>query len=165
MVAASCCSPNVLAQSPGPSPPNLSGTWVPANSEESDRLFNVGLTRIPGSGRLTIIQSSNRFTVTITMPDDRLDGAFANGRFDQTVIYRVYDSGRSGGAGAGKPPEVPPRTAWVDDRLIIPNAVTGAARPVTLIFSVEGERLRIETRVKVDATRSNIIREFFTRVQ
>jgi len=98
------------------------------------------------------------------MPDDRLDGAFANGRFEQTVIYRVYESGRSGGAGAG-PPQVPTRTTWVDDRLVIPNAIPGSAHPITMTLSMAGERLRIETRLDVDAASANTIRELFTKVK
>jgi len=128
LVVALWLGPHLLGQSPGPSRTNLSGTWIPTDPEASDARFNVGLSRIPGSGRVTIEQAANRFTVSITMPDDRLDGAFANGRFQQTVVYRVYESGRSGGAGAG-PPQVPTRTAWVDDRLVIPNAILGSTHP------------------------------------
>ena len=128
LVAAFWLGPHLVGQSPGPSRPNLSGTWAPADPESSDARFNVGLSRIPGSGRLTIEQAANRFTVSITMPDDRLDRAFATGRFQQTIIYRVDESGRSGGAGAG-PPQVPTHTAWVGDRLVIPNAILGSATP------------------------------------
>jgi hypothetical protein len=164
LVAAFWLGPHLLGQSPGPSRPNLSGTWAPADPEASDARFNVGLSRIPGSGRLTIEQTANRFTVSVTMPDNRLDGAFANGRFEQTVIYRVYESGRSGGAGAGTP-QVPTRTAWVDDRLVIPNVIPGSARPITMTFSMAGERLKIETRFEVDATNANTITELFTKVK
>ena len=164
LVAALWLGPHVLGQSPGPSRTNLSGTWVPADPAVSDARFNVGLSRIPGSGRLTIEQTANRFTVSITMPDDRLDGAFAHGRFQQTIIYRVDGSGRSGGGGAG-PPQVPTHTAWVDDRLVIPNAILGSARPVTMTFSMDGERLRIESRVEADGTSGSTIRELFTKVK
>jgi len=98
------------------------------------------------------------------MPDDRLDRAFGHDRFEQTVIYRVYESGRSGGAGAG-PPQVPTHPTWVDDRLVIPNAILGSAHPVTMTFSMEGERLRIESRVEGDATNASTITEFFTKVK
>ena len=167
LVAAFWLSPHLLGQSPKPSQTNLSGVWVPADPETSDARFNVGLSRIPGSGRVTIEQTANRFTLSITMPDDRLDGAFANGRFEQTVIYRVDGSGRSGGAGAGPagPPKVPTHTAWVDDRLVIPNAIPGSAHPATMTLSMAGERLRIETRFEIDATRANTITELFTKVK
>lgn len=164
LVAASWLGPHLLGQAPGPPRTNLSGTWVPTDPEASDARFNAGLSRIPGSGRVTIEQTGNRFRLSITMPDDRLDGAFANGRFEQTVIYRVYESGRSGGAGAG-PPQVPTRTTWVDDRLVIPNAIPGSAHPITMTLSMAGERLRIETRLDVDAASANTIRELFTKVK
>ena len=164
LVAAFWLGPHLLGQSPGPSRTNLSGTWVPTDPVASDARFNVGLSRIPGSGRVTIEQTANRFTLSITMPDDRLDGAFANGRFEQTVIYRVYESGRSGGTGAA-PPQVPTRTAWVDDRLVIPNAIPGSVRPITMTFSMAGERLRIETRFETDAKGVNTIGELFTKVK
>src|SRR6188508_837952 len=92
LVAAFWLGPPLHGQAPGPSRTNLSGTWVPTDPAVSDARFNVGLSRIPGSGRLTIEQTGNRFTVSITMPDDRLDGAFAQGRFQQTIIYRVDGS-------------------------------------------------------------------------
>jgi hypothetical protein len=168
LVAAFWLCPQLLAQSPTPSRPNFSGTWVPTDPEASDARFNVGLSRIPGSARLTIEQAADRFTLSITIPDDRLDAAFANGRFEQTVIYRVYDAWRSGGAGAG-PPKVPPkvltRTAWVDDRLVIPNASPGLARPVTMTFSMAGERLRIETRFDADVTSASTITDLFTKMK
>ena len=164
LVAAFWLGPHLLAQSAGPSRTNLSGTWVPADPEASDARLNVGLSRIPGSARLTIEQIANRFTLSITIPDDRLDAAFANGRFEQTVVYRVYESVRSGGAGAG-PPKVPTRTAWVDDRLVIPNATPGLPHPVTMTFSMAGERLSLETRYEGHATSANPIRELFTKVK
>jgi len=98
------------------------------------------------------------------MPDDRLDGAFAHGRFQQTVIYQVYASGRSGGGGAA-PPQVPTHTSWVGDRLVIPNAILGSARPVTMTFSIEGEQLRIDARVEYEAPDAFTITEFFKKVK
>ena len=165
LAVAFCLGPHLLGQSPAPpSRTNFSGTWVPANPEASDARFNVGLSRIPGTGSLTIEQTAGRFKVSITMPDDRLEGAFAHGRFQQTVIYRVYGSYRSGGAGAA-PPQAPTNTTWVDDRLVIPNAILGSARPVTMTFSMEGEQLRVEARVEGDATTGSTITEFFRRVK
>jgi hypothetical protein len=158
-------APQPAAQSPSPaaSRPDLSGTWMPAEPAKSDRLFDVGLSTIPGSGRMTIEQTPNRFTVTITMPDERLDPLLTiGGRFYPTIIYRVYESGRAGGAGAGA--QVPSLTSWVGDRLVIPNARPGT-RPTTTTFSMDGERLKMETRVEVDATRANNVVELFTKVK
>jgi hypothetical protein len=53
----------------------------------------------------------------------------------------------------------------VDDRLVIPNAITGAIRPVMMTFSMDGERLKMETRVEVAATRVNNTLQLFTKVK
>lgn len=153
----------LAAQTPAQPRPNFSGTWTPVDPAKSDRLFDVGLSAIPGSARLTIDQTATRFTVTIAIPDDRLDPVLTiSGRFYPTIMYRVYDSGRSGGGGAG--PTVPSLTSWVGDRLVIPNA-RPSTRPTSTTFSMDGERLKMETRVEVDATRVNNVTELFAKVK
>ena len=47
----------------------------------------------------------------------------------------------------------------------LPDAIVGAIRPVTMTFSMDGERLKMETRVEVDATRVNNTTQLFTKVK
>ena len=105
-VAFLCVVSFLGAQSPAaPQRPSFAGTWEPSEPAKSDRLFDVGLAVIPGQGRLMIEQRSDRLTVRITMPDDRLDPILGiKGRFYETIVYRTPTApGRSGGYGAGGP--------------------------------------------------------------
>jgi hypothetical protein len=157
--------PRLLAQAPSStSHPSLAGIWAPTVPEDSDRLFGVGLTLIPGQGRLTIEQRANRLTVTITIPDDKLDPRLAiQGRFYPTVIYFVSEA-RSLGYGAGGPPKLTQAT-WVDDRLVIPNPWPGLTHPTMQTYSLDGDRLRVETRVEMGAGRENVITERLAKVK
>ncbi len=145
--------------------PSLTGTWLPSEPARSDELFAVGLTTIPGNGQLTIDQRSDRLTVTITLPDDKLDPLLSvNGRFYTTIIYRL--SGRperSGGAGAGgpQPPSVP---TWFGDRLVIPDA-RPSPRRTTTTYSLVGDRLKLETSVEISAGRANMVTQWLTRAK
>ena len=123
----------LFAQAPAAAPrPTLAGTWVPSDPKRSDELFAVGLAVTPGGGRLTIEQRADRLTVTIAMPDDKLDPLLrVNGRFYTTIIYRL-SGGRSGGAGAGGP-QSPSGPTWFGDRLVIPDA-RPAARQTTVTY-------------------------------
>lgn len=155
----------LIAQSPAAAPrPDFSGTWSPVDPAKSDTLFDVGLTAIPGSARLTIEQTPNRFTTTVTIPDARLDPYLNfSGRFSPTTIFRIYETGRQGGAGAGGP-VLPARTSWVGNRLYIPNMSGGVKRTMTT-FEMDGERLKMETVVEVDAVRRNTVTELFGKVK
>jgi len=161
-----CAAPRLLAQIPAVAPqPTLAGTWAPSEPARSDQLFAVGLTPLPGRGRLTIEQRPDRLAVTITMPDDMLDPLLdVSGRFYATIIYRTTQ-GRSGGSGAGGAQQLSTPT-WFGDRLVIPNA-RPSARPITTTttYSLEGDRLKSETRVEVSAGHANTITEWFTRVR
>lgn len=157
----------LLAQQPNQTPhPSFAGVWAPSIPADSDRRYDVGLTLIPGQGRLTIEQRANRLTVTITVPDDKLDPMLAiNGRFYPTVIYYLPETaGRLGGYGASGPPKQT-QTAWVGDELVIPNPWPQFTHPTTQTYSLDGERLQIETRVDMGSGRVNDVIERFTRVK
>jgi hypothetical protein len=145
--------------------PNFTGAWIPSDPTASDRWFDVGLTNIPGQGRVTIAQRPDRLTVTITMPDEKLDPLLTiSGRFYPTVIYRLTDApGRIGGAGAGGPlrPSVP---TWFGDRLVIPDPWPSFRR-TSATYSLDGDRLKLETSVEVDSARSNTITQWFTKAK
>jgi hypothetical protein len=145
--------------------PTLAGTWQPSDPARSDELFAVGLTAIPGSGRVTIEQRPDRLTVTISIPDDKLDPILrVSGRFYPAIIYRISETaGRFGGAGAGGP-HPPAMPTWFGEKLVIPDARPGA-RPITMTYSIDGSRLKVETRVDLDGTRANTVTEWFTRVR
>ena len=156
----------LLAQAPAAAThPSFAGTWEPSEPVKSDRLFDVGLSAIPGGGRLMIEQRPNRLTVTITMPDDRLDPILnINGRFYSTIVYRLTESRwPAGGTGAAGPPR-PTVPTWFGDRLVIPDMRPAARRTLTT-FSLDGDRLKMETVVEVDDTRKNNVTEWFTRVK
>ena len=157
--------PQVPAQTPAAaSRPNFSGAWQPADPAKSDKLFDVGLSYVPGSGRLTIEQTERRFTMTITRPDDRLEPLpNISGRFIPTIVYRIYESGRAGGGGRGD--LKPSLTSWLGDRLVIPDPRPGSRLPMTSTFSMEGDRLKMETRAEVDAVRASTVIELFTKVK
>ncbi len=160
-----CVAP-LLARAPvTQAHPTFAGTWQPADPARSDELFGVGLTRIPGSGRLTLEQRSDRLTVTITMPDDVLDPLLdLSGPFFQTVVYRLPESRLPpGGFGAAGPPPLRHPT-WVGDRLVVPNAWP-SARPTTTTLSLDGDRLRLDTRVEVSRSMANAVTQWFTRVK
>jgi hypothetical protein len=155
----------VIAQAPLPTPhPSFAGTWAPAIPAASDQRFNVGLTLIPGQGRLSIEQRANRLTVTITIPDDKLDPMLAGrGRFYPTVIYYLFET-RPGGYGAAGPPKLTQAT-WIDDRLVIPNPWPGMTHPTTQTYSLDGDRLKIETRADMGDGRESDVPEWFTLVK
>jgi hypothetical protein len=166
MVAlATCIVSRLFAQAVLPTPhPSLAGSWAPAIPEASDRRFDVGLTLIPGQGGLSIEQRANRLTVTITIPDDKLDSMLrARGRFYPTVIYYAFET-RPGGYGAAGPPKLTQAT-WIDDRLVIPNPWPGLTHPTTQTYSLDGDRLKIETRVDMGAGRESVVTEWFTKVK
>ena len=89
--------------------------------------------------------------MTVTVPDDYLDPILSiNGRVYTTVVYRLSEEqGRSGGAGAEGPPPLS-RPTWFGDRLVIPEPWP-AKFPTTMTYSLDGDRLKLETRVQVSA--------------
>jgi hypothetical protein len=154
-----------LAQANAPtSHPSFAGTWAPSVPADSDRRYDVGLTRIPGQGRLTIEQSANRLTVTMTIPDNKLEPLLAvQGRLYPTAIYYLSEV-RTGGYGAGGAPQ-PTQPTWLDNRLVIPNPWPGLTHPTTQMYSLDGNHLTIETRVDMGAGRVNDITERFDKVK
>ena len=163
-IAALLYATPLFGQAPAVAPhPTLSGTWAPSEPAQSDQLFAVGLTRIPGQGRLTIEQRADRLVVTIALPDDKLDTLLKiNGRFYMTVIYHVSE-GRLGGAGAGGAPR-PSEPTWFGDRLVIPDPQP-AARSTMWTCSLDHDRLKLETRVDLPDGRANSVAQWFTRAQ
>jgi hypothetical protein len=145
--------------------PTFSGTWTPSDPARSDKFFSVGVNRIPGRGRLTIEQRADRLMVTITLPDDILDSILPfYSRFYPTVFYRLSDvPGREGGAGAGGPPPLS-RPTWFGERLVIPDPWPGSVHPTTETYSLDGNRLKLETHIAVSATRANDLAEWFNKV-
>ena len=156
------------AQQPStPQRPSFAGTWAPADPARSDELFAVGLSPIPGRSRLIIEQrGTNRLTVTIAIPDEVID-AFNPKFFARryaTIIYHLFEpEGRAGGAGAGGVPQ-PTLPTWIGDRLVIPDP-RPSARPMTTTYSMDGDRLKLETRVEIAGDRVNIVTEWFKKEQ
>ena len=93
------------------------------------------------------------------MPDEKLNPILSiNGRFYPTVIYRVSpERWRPIGFGAGGP-QLPTAPTWFGDSLVIPNA-RPSSRPITTTYSVDGARLKVETRVEISEGRSNTVTE------
>jgi hypothetical protein len=149
--------------------PIFAGTWAPSDPARSDKLFSVGLTPIPGGGRLKIEQTADRLTVTITVPDDKLKIwlALTDGPFYPTMVYHLTGSdGRSGGVGAGGPPPLPGPT-WVGDRLVIPNAraLPPRFKGITATYSLDGDQLKLENRWDLVDGRANDVTEWFKMVK
>jgi hypothetical protein len=155
-----------IPQTPPAAPrPSFAGTWAPADPARSDQLFAVGLTPIPGRAQLIIEQrGTNRLTVTIKIPDEVLDQfnpkLFA--RVYTTIMYNLFEpEGRSGGAGAGgvPPPTLP---TWMGDRLVIPDP-RPSERRMTTTYSMDGDRLKLETHVEIARDRINTVTEWFKK--
>lgn len=165
-VVLACATSRPAGQTPAASPhPSFAGTWAPADLERSDRYFDVGLSSIPGTARLILEQRDvNRLTVTILIPEERLapiNPLFYH-TFYQTIVYRLFEpQGRGGGAGAGGTPQ-PTVPTWIGDRLVIPNA-RPSAFPTMTTFSMDGDRLKIETHVDRGGGRSNDVVEWFRK--
>ena len=162
--ALACAAPPLLAQEPVAAPhPSFSGTWVPSEPAKSDRWFDVGMTVVPGRGRLSIEQTGTRFVVTVSVPDDKLDPILdINGRFYTSIIFRLIEPrGRAGGYGAGGPQ--PTQSSWQGDRLVIRNPWP-SQRPHTMTFSMDGDRLKVETHTDV-GTRSSDITEWYSKLK
>ena len=157
--------PRPLAQTPAPtSHPSFAGIWAPSIPGASDRRYDVGLTMIPGQGRLAIEQRANRLTVTMTIPDDKLEPLLAiSGRFLPTAIYYLPET-RTGGYGAGGAPELT-RPTWLGNQLVIPNPWPQLTRPTTQTYSLDGDKLAIETRVDMGPGRVNDFTERFDKVK
>jgi hypothetical protein len=158
-------SPGPAAQELPPSQrPSFAGTWAPSDPKWSEVLFVNGMSSVAsvsGQGRLIIEQRPDRLTITKQLPDDKLD-IMLNfiGRYDTTTVYRIEMSpGRSGGFGAAGDP----RAGWRADRLVF--EIRGAAKPQTVAFSMDGERLKVETHVVVSPGKENNTPEWFTRVK
>jgi hypothetical protein len=94
LVLAAYLASHALAQVPvPPSHPSFAGVWTPSVPEASDSKFGVGLTLIPGQGRLDIEQRADRLTVTMTIPEKQLAPMLAaSGRFYPTAIYNLPGS-------------------------------------------------------------------------
>lgn len=143
--------------------PSFAGTWTPSDPERTDVLFKNGLGWIPSDGRLVIEQRSDRFTLTKEVPDEKLDPILdINGQYIKTMVFRiVVPRGRAGGAGAAGDQRP---SSWQGDRLTFHDSPPGG-RPFTMTFSLEGERLKLETRAVMSPGRENNIVNWFTKVK
>ena len=142
--------------------PSFAGTWVPADPNRSEVLFNNGTSAVAGvsgQGRLLIEQRADRLTLTRQLSDDASSMMLNfKGSFDTTTVYRiVLPQSGNGGLGAGGDT----RSSWQEDRLVL--QIVGAAKPTTVTFSLDGERLRVETHVVVSPGKENNQAELFTR--
>lgn len=128
------------------------------------------MTPIPGDGRLKIEQGTDLFTVTVTVPEDKLKLrlALTDRPFTATMVYRLTGSqGRSGGVGAGGPQPLPGPT-WVGDRLVVSTAWPGLGRMVkgmATTYSLQGDQLKLETHWDLTNGRANDLTELFTNVK
>jgi len=143
--------------------PSFAGTWTPSEPARTDVLFSNGLGWIPGNGQLIIEQRPDRFTLTKEVPDDKLDPILdVNGQYFKTVVYRIIvPAGRRGGFGAAGDQRP---SSWQGDRLVFQDSRSGG-RPLSMTFSLDGERLKLETHSAVGGGRENNIAEWFTRVR
>ena len=164
-VLAIAASRGTAAQDLPPSQrPSFAGTWAPADPEWSDLLFKNGMAfvaGVSGQGRLVIEQRPDRFIVTKQLPDDKLN-AMLNllGRVDTTTLYRiVMPQGRSGGFGAAGDT----RSSWQANRLVF--HITGSAKQLSVAFSMDGERLKVEEHTVISPGKENNTPEWFTRVK
>ena len=142
--------------------PSFAGTWVPADPNLSEVLFNNGISAVAGvsgHGRLLIEQRPDRLTLTRQLSDDALNMMLNfKGSFDTTTVYRiVLPQSGNGGLGAGGDT----RSSWQGDRLVF--QILGAAKPTTVAFSLDGERLKVETHVIVSPGKENNTAELFKR--
>jgi len=139
--------------------PSFAGVWTPSIPEASDSKFGVGLTLIPGQGRLEIEQRADRLTVTMIIPEKQLAPMLAaSGRFYPTAIYNLPRS--DGRPGSEYRQET--QAMWVDGRLVIPNPWPGLARPTTQTYSLDGNRLKIQTHSDMGNGRHTDVTEWFT---
>jgi hypothetical protein len=143
--------------------PTFSGTWAPSEPARSDQLFNVGLGSVPGEGRLILEQRVDRLTMTKEVPDEKLDPLLdINGQYYTTVVYRiVLPRGRSGGFGAAGDQRA---SSWQGDRLVLQDS-RSSIKPFTMTFSLDGDRLKLETHVVVSQGRESNVVEWFTKVK
>jgi hypothetical protein len=144
--------------------PSFAGTWVPADPRRSEVLFNNGISSmagVSGQGRLVIEQRPDRLTLTKQLSDATLEMMLNfTGHFETTTIYRiVMPQGGSGGLGAGGDT----RSSWQGDRLVF--QIKGAAHPTTVAFSLDGDRLKVETHVVVSPGKENNTAEWFTKAR
>jgi len=158
-------SHGLVAQEMPPSQrPSFAGTWVPADPSRSEVLFNNGISAVAGvsgQGRLVVEQRPDRLTLTRQLSDDALNMMLNfKGSFDTTTVYRiVLPQSGNGGLGAGGDT----RSSWQGDRLVL--QIVGAAKPTTVTFSLDGERLKVESHVVVSPGKENNTAELFTRVK
>ena len=147
--------------------PSFAGTWKPAEPAKSSVFFDNGIGWIPGDGRLVIEQSPTRLTITVHVPDAKLDPLLTiHGEFHQTVIYRITEpQGRSGGSGAAGDLRF---SSWQDNRLVVKRSRT-ESRTFTVYLSLEGDRLRKETHtvVTIDPKdkKESTVTEWFERIK
>jgi hypothetical protein len=142
--------------------PTFAGIWTPSDPARSDKAWSVGISRIPGRARLTIEQRPDRLTLTISMPDDLLSSMLRLVPFYPTVVLHLSDVQRSGGYGAGGPPPLSGPT-WVGDQLTVPALWPGDKDSTTTTYSLDGDRLKVETRTVVNAAHTNHLEEWFNR--
>lgn len=163
-----CPSASVSArQAQAPEPrPLFTGTWVPAHAAHLDFLYSAGMAMVPAGGQLIIDHRPNRHTITNVIPDKDLDPVLSiNGRYYQTIIYRLSEPprGRNGGFGASGPR--PARTeGWIGNELVIANLRPSFRETVTR-FSMDGERLKIVTTAEIVNGKQNTVTAFFVRAK
>jgi len=158
-------SHGLVAQSMPPGQrPSFAGTWVPADPNRSEVLFSSGISSVAGvsgQGRLVVEQRPDRLILTRQLSDDALNMMLNfKGSFDTTTVYRiVVPQSGDGGLGAGGDT----RSSWQGDRLVL--QILGAPKPTTVTFSLDGERLKLESRVVVGPGKENNTVELFTRLK
>ena len=98
----------------------------------------------------------------MTIPEKQLAPMLAaSGRFYPTAIYNL--PGSDGRPGSDYRQQT--QAKWEDDRLVIPSPWPGLARPTTQTYSLDGNRLKIQTHVDMGNGRETDITEWFTKVK
>ena len=155
-----------LAQTSGePQRPTFAGTWKPSDPAKSESLFNVGIGWVPGDGRVVIEQTTNRLTVRLVIPDDKLDRLLSIQReFYTTVIYRIDDPvGRVGGAGGAGANGQAAGSSWQGDRLVLVQRQAGI-RSITVAVSLDGDRLKLDSTAVVEG-KAHTNSQWFDRIK
>jgi hypothetical protein len=160
--AQSQATPPAPAVTPALQRPSFAGVWKPSDPAKADTFFSVGITWVPGDGRIAIEQSSNRLTVTMTIPDAILDKLLSiQKQYYPTIIYRIDEpSGRGGFGSAGDL-----SGSWQGDRLVIMRRTTANVRGTTSLL-MDGDRLKKENySAVIGENKETTTSEWFDRIK
>ena len=146
-----------IGDQPGVRPPDFSGKWTPRDPSTADKLFDVGLSEIPGSGTLTISQTDTLITFAWDMPEPSRKIRDTLRRPTATTFPIVPSPGDVGTA------------SWKGQALVIQVPLASGAPPTrTEIFTltITAGVLQFDQTIQTIASgRSSTVRQFYLRGQ